>query len=199
MRKIDFNFSEKIYSFEEIDNYYNETRRSIETRFSKGRNINYYYEFLLWSETQINQLQEQLLSELSMTASFQTLACIESMFRTDFIVRCQLKKRDYLSKEFRVIYKSTRMVYSYRLKEDILEKWKNYKPIYGELIDRIREAFDFRNWYAHGRYWDFEGRTNLRKFNFPSIQSMRDAFLEIIKPQLLLVDGFGDSDYNWKR
>lgn len=39
------------------------------------------------------------------------------------------------------------------LEEDILDKWKEYKPACVNEIGTLKQILRFRNWLAHGRYW----------------------------------------------
>jgi len=199
MKKISFNFPQKLYSFEEIEKFYNETEQSVLTRFSKDKNSSFEADFNTLSEQEINDLRETLLKELSLTASFQTLACIESVFRTDFIIRCQRRDGDDLSKDFYSIYNPTARAYSYRLKEDIIDVWKKHHSALKPLLDQINEAFSFRNWFAHGRYWNLAEKVNLQKFDFNGVSMIRDTFISNMMPNMRTVEGFGDPKYSWKQ
>ena len=117
------------------------------------------------------------------------LAYLESVFRKDFVIRIQRHKRkDELSKHFLDSYNPAKKLYQYSL-EEIFRAW--YDKGCG-LSDKIRQTFsslpqyyNYRNWIAHGRYWEFKDTNYLRKFCFESILLMVDTVLRELKGKLL--------------
>jgi hypothetical protein len=79
------------------------------------------------------------------------LTRLEAAFRTDFDQRCRRRKRDAISRDFRVLRKTRGLQIG--LETDIFDTWRKHLPELGGLIGDLRGAFKFRHWLAHGRYW----------------------------------------------
>jgi hypothetical protein len=112
---------------------------------------------------------EERLEETELRSAFVILTIVEAAFRLDYKYRCEKKLKDDLSRDFRAIYKDRKT--AVRLDEDIFEAWKQNQPDSRKLIDDLREAFGFRHWLAHGRYW----KPKLgRKYDFDSVYDLAD-------------------------
>jgi len=89
--------------------------------------------------------------ELDRLVSLNLIASAEASLRIDYFTRVYEKKKDIVSREFRLLYKQkgTRAA----LDDDLLRIWKqlhpNCKPAIGDFIG----ALNLRHWLAHGRYW----------------------------------------------
>ncbi len=79
------------------------------------------------------------------------LAAVEAAFRIDFELRCQSTDSQSISNRFRIM-RHGRMQHSVRFTE-ILSVWEEVRPNGIDVINALREAIQFRNWLAHGRYW----------------------------------------------
>lgn len=166
MRKIDFKFSDYVQSIEEIDYYHRQASAALKHRYSQEYNPTFLTDFPFKTPREINDEYVNALAELDREVSFCILALIEARFRIDFIIRCQMKKKDKLSKIYRSTYNPSKRIYTYSYVDTVLNGWKNYRTDYGALIDRIIDATNYRNWLAHGRYWQF--RDNLAKYTVAS-------------------------------
>ena len=98
------------------------------------------------------------------------LTYIESIFRVDFTVRCQLKLRDSISKKFREIQKVNGKKVS--LERDILACWKKSGNLQAKLSEMVNHAIKFRHWLAHGQYWTPKLH---RTFDFYELSSLVEA------------------------
>lgn len=191
MAKISFNFSECPLVAEEISDYYRQVVSSIECKYSPESNQNYTVDFFSCSEDTVNSEKRQLLKEISVQASLCLLSFIESRFRIDFIIRCQGRKKDFLSKAFRGIYNPAKRLYKYSLVDDIIENWKNFIPEQKETFDRLIDAFNYRNWIAHGRYWHF--KDNPDKFTFDSVWLLNERLDAVLGDKIMTIPHVGDS------
>lgn len=111
----------------------------------------------------IQELEEELnerLEELDKTSSLSLLSSIEASIRTDYLRRCYDRLKDPVSRRMRDLYRKKGTNAS--LKEDILEIWKQM-IMPRTIISDIKAAFNYRDWLAHGRYW--EPKLG-RKYNF---------------------------------
>ena len=80
------------------------------------------------------------------------MSALEALFRIDYLTRCYNKKKDPLSRKMRGISRKKGVRTS--LENDILRLWKEVCPEYKSFISEVITAFDYRNWLAHGRYWE---------------------------------------------
>lgn len=191
MAKIKFDFSKSPLSAKEILDYYTHIVSAIECKYSQDGNKNYTTDFLGYSEVKVNSEKNLLLKELSVEASLCLLSFIESRFRIDFIIRCQRRKKDSLSTDFRAIYNPAKRLYTYSLTDDIIENWKKNMPEQKDTFDRLVDAFKYRNWVAHGRYWHFKDNPN--KFTFNAIWMLNEKIDVILEGKILTPLNVGES------
>lgn len=189
MAKVSFNFAEKIRSIADIEDHHQHLIKSVNIRFSQNLNSEFNLEFIGLTEKEISKLKDEILQEIHLTSTFNLLTHVESVLRCDFIIRCQQKKKDALSKRFRSVYKPNKKIYSYRLKEDILDPWLDYRPNCGDILYYFTEALKFRHWMAHGRYWKYD--SNWRKYNFDSVFMKIEQFHLNMDCDLKTVSDFG--------
>lgn len=95
--------------------------------------------------------------EIDRLVSINILAYMEALFRVDYFHRVNKRLKDELSKGFKGLEKT----YQERVPlEEILEKWKELDSKNRAVISEFIGAMKFRNWLAHGRYWNPKlGRT----------------------------------------
>ncbi len=191
MAKIKFDFSKSPLSAKEILDYYTHVVSAIECKYSQDGNKNYTTDFLGYSEVKVKSEKNLLLKELSVEASLCLLSFIESRFRIDFIIRCQRRKKDPLSTDFRAIYNPAKRLYTYSLTDDIIENWKKNMPEQKDTFDRLVDAFKYRNWVAHGRYWHFKDNPN--KFTFNAIWMLNEKIDVILEGKILTLLNVGES------
>lgn len=191
MAKIKFDFSKSPLSAKEILDYYTHVVSAIECKYSQDGNKNYTTDFLGYSEVKVKSEKNLLLKELSVEASLCLLSFIESRFRIDFIIRCQRRKKDPLSTDFRAIYNPAKRLYTYSLTDDIIENWKKNMPEQKDTFDRLADAFKYRNWVAHGRYWHFKDNPN--KFTFNAIWMLNEKIDVILEGKILTLLNVGES------
>lgn len=116
------------------------------------------------------ELQDELadrLEEEGQMLAMSVLAAVEAAFRIDYLQRVYERKKDPLSRAFRLLHKrkGTRA----GLEDDILEAWRQNTGIPTSLISDLRSAFRFRHWLAHGRYWSPKFG---RRFDYFSVHSL---------------------------
>lgn len=103
----------------------------------------------------LSQIDEELgerLYETELRSTLAMLASLDAAFRIDYLQRCQQRKRDQVSRAFRVLY--DRQGSRVRLEDDIFETWKQVLPSTAHLVSQLKGAFKFRHWLAHGRFWE---------------------------------------------
>ncbi len=148
---------------------------SINTYYNPDQNNAYTRIFATKSSSEIEQMRSQEKTELSIETGFVLLAHIESLFRTDFVMRLESgnKWKDQLTQYFKSIYRRDTRPYQYGL-DMIFEAWKTYEPsLTKEMLDilnNLPQYFEYRNWIAHGRYWMFKESNYIKKYNYTQIK-----------------------------
>ncbi len=178
---------------EDIQKFYDESQAGIESKFDITQNPNYKADFAFLPPEEIEKQKKQLLDELSLRSSFFLLAYIESLFRTDFVLRLESNKKGYtdvLTKAYKNIYTPGHKPYTYSLTDVIFKEWRGYvvnKPNSKEMQDILRnlpQYFDFRNWMAHGRYWKYKESNYFNKYNYLQIQILNALIQKYFGPYL---------------
>ena len=189
MRKIQFNFNEHNQSLESLENYYDEVKAAIDLKYSKA-NPYYTSDFQMMTDTEVETERDENYMELSCEASMAILALVESLFRTDFIIRCELKKSDKLSKRYRHTYNPAKRIYTYSYNDVVLDGWAEYRPEEKNLINELKEANNYRNWLAHGRYWQF--KDNPAKYKIEKIRDLAHRIQSTFGSELMIVPKIGE-------
>ena len=181
MRKLSIEFTGAL-SLTAIDNFYSNVREAIRTKYSDTLNINYLADFFGRSPNSVEEERDRAYEELEKEATLCLLSYMESIFRTDFILRCELKKKDKLAILFRKTYSPTKRKYQYGFKDVVIKGWKEVHPDKVDAFNHILEMMEFRNWLAHGRYWVFKDNPN--KYTYTAVHSAIEAFENTFNGQI---------------
>jgi len=138
--------------------------RAVILRYST-KNPDYNADFVGFSEKEIEAERENIIKENDITHCLLLLTSIEAMIRLDADQKYCEKKKNPLSKEIKLIYDRTK---GERIKLDDLIKVriKNDNTKIKKHYDFLNKCFEYRNWLAHGRYWDPK---KIPKFDFDAI------------------------------
>jgi hypothetical protein len=63
------------------------------------------------------------------------------------------------------------------LEDDILDFWKQVYPEHKQVISNVISALQYRNWLAHGRYWDAKLG---RKYSYPFLYNLAEKVEELL-------------------
>ena len=173
------NFNPERTTYEEINEYYEVTYDSIENYFNKSTNPHYDDCFCNMADSEIVELEKTYKRELSIESGFALLAYIESLFRTDFVLRLESGKRgDNLTIYYKTEYNPAQKCYQFGL-DRIFDGWKNH---YGnvskrmtDILNTLPQYYEYRNWIAHGRYWIYKEDNYLAKYNYEHLQMLYGA------------------------
>mgnify|MGYP007069974551 CR=1 FL=1 len=173
-----FQFASHNRTLNEIKSYYDKMLSSLEYKYSRNHNPLYAEMFADMSEAAVERELGELKEELSLEGSFELLSFLEKEFRTDCYLRCKGRFRDELSRGFKRAFDEVGHVqYRIPLLDVIVEGWKQQllsdTPHDAETLaffSGISDIFNFRNWMAHGRYWEFSYSRG--KHHFDSIWLM---------------------------
>jgi len=125
-------------------------RASILANFKAGKALPAHFTGM--RERQFEEYFEQCRKELDYVTCLQLLSAIEAILRLDFLGRVnKLRPNSKIDQAFRDIFEVK--TFKVNLEEDILDKWKEYKPACVNEIGTLKQILRFRNWLAHGRYW----------------------------------------------
>jgi hypothetical protein len=137
--------------------YHEDFEQSLKLYFSVEAS-SFHLRFVGYEPAKVDEELGARLAELELTSTLTVLSAVEAAFRIDYLLRCDLKKKDPISVVFRATYKEKGA--RARLDEDIFDVWKIHTTGSSRLIGDLKAAFKFRNWLAHGRYWVHVGPKN---------------------------------------
>lgn len=166
-------FSYEHLPLEKISKQYSSVENSIELYFSPG-NPRFSQIFAFYSPQEIHDERNTCLSEHGLGTSMTVLAAVEAAFRIDFELRCQSTNDDPISNHLRMIRRG-RTQHLISFTEDILNGWEQEFPSGRQTIPAMREAYKFRNWLAHGRYWI----PNIEKFEYGDLYALAEEVFSI--------------------
>lgn len=102
----------------------------------------------------------EIFEENDRQTTFNILCWLEGAFRLDYFHRINERKKDSVSTTMKDVY--NRRGDRPRLRDDIFEAWKQHPEILhgypgatmARIISELKGAFRYRDWFAHGRYWE---------------------------------------------
>ncbi len=158
-------------SLAEIADYHNDAVDSL-TFFLQPVSQQNNPRFLNYSSSEFNELLHSRIQETDLRSSLATLAAVEAALRIDYRLRATQRRKDPLSRAFRVIYKTKRE--NVRFDDDLLDLWVQHHPDLRRLVGQLRAALLFRHWLAHGRAWE---RPAHGRFDYDSIYNLAELIL----------------------
>ena len=140
-------------NFKEIADLFNIRKESLIFYYS-SKNPNFNGIFVGYTKKEIEDELNYNLNEIEKDACLNLLASIEAIFRIDYAIRCERKRKETISRKFRELFNE----YQHRmpLEESLLETWKEHFPDKKHIISELKGAFKYRHWLAHGRYWELK-------------------------------------------
>ncbi|MDR3281083.1 MAG: hypothetical protein LBT23_11270 [Synergistaceae bacterium] len=91
------------------------------------------------------------IEEAKHYSSLALLAFIEAKFRCHYIDIINYRKKGPFLKIYKNLYYEKKNKVS--LEEDIFKIWEKVNMNSKHLTQRLKGAFKYRHWLAHGRYW----------------------------------------------
>lgn len=158
-------FSKEHSSIEEVEDYYVDSAASLDNYFNfSAATVPFPSRFVGYSRSDLDAELKDRKDTLDRMCSLEILSAVEARFRVDYLTRCQSKKRDPLSKKLREIYK--RRANKAKFEDDILATWRKMFPEHKARLDSLQRALDFRNWLAHGRYWQSKTAPHIYQYDY---------------------------------
>ncbi len=162
---------------EQLARYYDDVAKSLRLYFSPAA-PSFSVRFANQRPDEIQSEMKERLHELEMATILIMFSAIEAAFRIDYIQRCYRREKDAMSKAFRHLHKKKGIRVS--LEDEILEVWKKHTAGSGSIIGKLRAAFNFRHWLAHGRYW----QPRFPPYDYLAVYSLAQAAMTLFGSQL---------------
>jgi uncharacterized protein YutE (UPF0331/DUF86 family) len=143
-------FSKRHTDIQQLAHYYDDVTKSLRLYFSPAAPL-FSVRFDHYKPDEITKEMNERLAELEMATALSIFAAVEAAFRIDYLQRCYRKEKDGMSRAFRELHKKKGVRAS--LEDEIFEIWKKHTIGFSSMIGKLRAAFRFRHWLAHGRYW----------------------------------------------
>ena len=160
-------------ALEEISKQYTHVENSLTLYFSNGNPL-FSDIFSLYSRGEVREERNGCLREQGLSASMTVLAAVEAAFRIDFELRCQSTVPDPISDRLRTMRRG-RSQRSVSFTREILYEWEQGYPKGADAISAMRDAFQFRNWLAHGRYWV----PDTDKIDYGDVYALAESVFEV--------------------
>jgi len=164
-------FSQKHSTIEDIEKFYFYSEQALIPYFSER---NSYFTGFSISELDKEIREHRLV--LDRMGALEILALLEARFRIDYLIRCQERKKGDFSRALRDVYKLKENKAS--LTDDILKVWKEFHPQHKAIFDSFQKALDYRNWLAHGRYWEPKRSPHISKYDYLAISLIASEIME---------------------
>lgn len=161
-------FSNEHLPLEKIGKQYSSVKASIQLYFSHN-NPQFSQIFQFYSRQELLGEHIACILEHELGTSMTILAAMEAAFRIDFELRCQSMYVDAISIQLRQIQRG-RTQHSISFVGGILNGWNQAFPAGREIISAMRDAYQFRNWLAHGRYWI----PDVNKFDYGDLYALAE-------------------------
>ena len=171
-RQTKFQFSSIGVSIQEIYILHEITLEALTNSFTGSVNPKLATpEFMEKHENGKTSVKEWVYREIDLIFCFLVIALMEARFRVDFILRTDKKDKEEVSLKMRKIREEYSKSPLYQIPiNQIINVWINEfddRRLRGSLNNLIKAIDNFRNWFAHGRYWR-ENRA-LETYNFEVI------------------------------
>lgn len=150
--------------------HHQNSERSLKLYFSAEAS-SFQIRFIGYELAEVAEELGERLAELDLTSTLTVLGALEAAFRIDYLLRCDLNKRDPISRAFQNIYRDKKD--RARLDEDIFDVWKVNAFGTSRIIGDLKGVFKFRNWLAHGRYLVRDGQ----KYDYATVYALADSAL----------------------
>ena len=128
--------------------------------------------FLGYTVAEMRTEEESLIEESRRSASMEIFSALEAAFHIDFLQRCYRRERDEISMALRKLHDENQGA-SVPL-DRILSAWRRHSIVPTNFVDHLKQAFRYRHWLAHGRYW----RPNFPMLDYDEIYALAERALD---------------------
>jgi len=183
MRFIPANFklSEHVVTLNDVASYYDNSKNAIEQYYDPSF-VNPSLVGL--SPREVKAKRDKLLRELSIECGMMLMSAVEAAFRSDFVLRCRKSKKEQIDRDFKMVLEGVKELYQVRIKEDLIDRWAEEYPADRHNFSLLKNRFDYRNWVAHGRYWNKFQNAGISSMAFTSLLMEVQNAMAIVDPRL---------------
>ena len=164
-------FSHQHLDIEQVDGRRRDTEAAIHAYFALD-NAKSAQRFFGFTPSEVRTEKEALLEEARRAASMDLFGALEAAIRIDFLQRCYRRERDTVSRAFRHLYREKGARAS--LEGDILAAWRHHSNVPRSVIENLTNAFKYRHWLAHGRYWN----PRFPRLDYDEVYALAEATLD---------------------
>lgn len=161
-----FQLSPNPITLSKVAEYYDNTREAIENYYNPD-GIN--PALVGKSRKEVRSIREELLRELSIDCGMMLMSAVEASFRSDFVLRCRKSKKEQIDIDFKKVLGGVSELYRVRIKEDLIDRWSKEFPSDKHCFSMLKNRLDYRNWVAHGRYWNKYQNAGVSTMAFTSL------------------------------
>ena len=143
-------------------------------------------EFIEKHDNDKTDINDWLYREIDLLFSFLIIAFLESRFRIDFIIRTEIKPKEDITYPMIALRQAydKQPVYQVPINQ-IINIWIEHtgnKKLKRALNELIKAIDDFRNWFAHGRF--YKGKNTFDSYNFNLLYTFAYQIESIIGAKL---------------
>ncbi|ELI8161203.1 TPA: hypothetical protein ACJIWH_003810 [Yersinia enterocolitica] len=166
-------------SFEDVIEQKEAIDKAISVLYSED-NANYQSQFIGRSRGEVEEERLRRMDESDKTHSLLLLTAIEAKFRLDAEERYRKRYKDALSRKIREIYRTRKTI---KLEDHLISVRTEMEPQLKKYYDALRNAFKYRHWLAHGRYWE------------SNIKDIRDGNYDFTNLRLIITNVIFNSEF----
>lgn len=176
-----FQLSGNAITLNDVGDYYDKSRQAIEQYYDPSV-VNPLLVGL--SPKAIKAMRDKLLRELSIECGMMLMSAVEAALRTDFVLRCRKSRKEQIDRDFKLVLERVKELYQIRIKEDLIDRWAKEYPTDKHSFSLLKNRFDYRNWVAHGRYWNKYQNAGANSTAFTSLLMEVTSAMAVIDARL---------------
>ena len=128
--------------------------------------------FLGYTVVEMQTEKDSLIEESRRSASMEIFSALEAAFHIDFLQRCYRREKDKISVALRELHDESQGA-PVPL-DRILSAWRQNSIVPANFVDHLKQAFKYRHWLAHGRYW----RPNFPMLDYEEVYALAERALD---------------------
>ena len=117
----------------------------------RNKSAHLFSRFVAYNKGKFDLMFDELTDELGRTACLNMLVATEAELRHDYDLRSRRRHKSKIGVRLRELFKTYEK--RVKLEEQLLEAWKAEFPMEAPKFSKLKGAFKYRHWLAHGRGW----------------------------------------------
>ena len=177
-----FKLSDKRITLSEVAEYFECSKKAIDTYYDTSH-IN--PDLVGLSAKEVKAMRGKVYRELTIECGMMLMSSVEAAFRTDFVLRCRKSRKEQIDKDFKKVLDGVKELYQVRIKEDLIDRWADEYPTDKHHFSLLKNRFDYRNWVAHGRYWNKFQNAGINTMIFTSLLAEVQSAMAVVDTRLM--------------